>query len=259
MRNKVIAGNWKMNHSPIDTRNFFGKFNDLVKENNHEIILCVPYIDVAAALESTENTNIKIGTQNLNHEVAGALTGDVSVKMLEDIGIKYSVIGHSERRQYHNETDDFVNLKIKAAFDHDIVPILCVGETLYERELGIAKEKIIIQIRKDLEGLPANFARKIIIAYEPIWAIGTGKTASKEDANEACKLIREEIRKMYGNDVAEEVRVLYGGSVKPTNAQELFGMSDIDGGLVGGASLEPDSFAQIANFDKFSMNIGEMI
>ena len=259
MRNKVIAGNWKMNHSPIDTRRFFERFNDLVKDNIHEIILCVPYIDVGAALESTHDTNIKIGTQNLNHEVSGALTGDVSVKMLEDIGIKYSIIGHSERRQFHHETDDFVNLKIKAAFDHDIIPILCVGETLYERELGIAKEKIIIQIRKDLENLTANFARRIIIAYEPIWAIGTGKTASKEDANEACKLIRDELRKMYGDEVAEEVRILYGGSVKPTNAQELFGMSDIDGGLVGGASLEPDAFAQIANYDRFNMNIGEMI
>lgn len=250
MRNKVIAGNWKMNHSPIDTRNFFERFNGLVTDSNNEIILCVPYIDVAAALESTNNTNVKIGTQNLNHEVSGALTGDVSVKMLEDIGIKYSIIGHSERRQFHHETDDFVNLKIKAAFDHDIIPILCVGETLYERELGIAKEKIIIQIRKDLENLPANFAKQMIIAYEPIWAIGTGKTASKEDANDACKLIREEIKKMYGAEIADEIRILYGGSVKPTNAVELFGMPDIDGGLVGGASLEPDSFAKIVNFDK---------
>ena len=205
---------------------------------------------MAAALESTVNTNIKIGTQNLNHAVSGALTGDVSVKMLEDIGIKYSIIGHSERRQYHHETDDFVNLKIKSAFDHEIVPILCVGETLYERELGIAKEKIIIQIRKDLEGLPAKFAEQMIIAYEPIWAIGTGKTASTEDANEACKLIRDEIRKMYNDDVAEKIRILYGGSVKPTNAQELFDLEDIDGGLVGGASLTPKDFADIVNFDK---------
>ncbi len=250
MRKKVIAGNWKMNHSPKDTRNYFAEFNDLVKDSEHEIILCVPYIDVAAALESTHDTNIKIGTQNLNHQVAGALTGDVSVKMLEDIGIKYSIIGHSERRQFHHETDDYVNLKIKSAFDHEIVPILCVGETLYERELGIAKEKIIIQIRKDLEGLPAKFAEQMIIAYEPIWAIGTGKTASTEDANEACKLIRDEIRKMYNDDVADKIRILYGGSVKPTNAQELFNLEDIDGGLVGGASLTPKDFADIVNFDK---------
>ena len=250
MRNKVIAGNWKMNHSPIDTRNFFERFNGLVEDSKNEIIICVPYIDVAAALESVTNTNIKIGAQNLNHEVAGALTGDVSVKMLSDIGVKYSVIGHSERRQFHHETDDFVNLKIKAAFDHDIVPILCVGETLHEREIGIAKEKIIIQIRQDLEGILPQFAKRIIIAYEPIWAIGTGKTASKEDANEACSLIREEIKKMYGQDIADEVRILYGGSVKPANAKELFAMSDIDGGLVGGASLKPDDFAEIVNYDK---------
>ena len=247
MRKMVIAGNWKMNHSPIDTRNFFGEFNDLVKDSKNEIILCVPYIDVAAALESTKDTNIKIGTQNLNHEVSGALTGDVSVKMLEDIGIKYSIIGHSERRLYHHETDDFVNLKIKSAFEHDIVPILCVGETLYERELGIAKEKIIIQIRKDLENLPAGYASQMIIAYEPIWAIGTGRTASKEDANDACKLVREEIRKMYGDEVANEIRILYGGSVKPENAKELFAMEDIDGGLVGGASLKPQGFAEIVH------------
>ena len=250
MRNKVIAGNWKMNHSPIDTRNFFERFNGLVEDSKNEIIICVPYIDVAAALESVTNTNIKIGAQNLNHEVAGALTGDVSVKMLSDIGVKYSVIVHSERRQFHHETDDFVNLKIKAAFDHDIVPILCVGETLHEREIGIAKEKIIIQIRQDLEGILPQFAKRIIIAYEPIWAIGTGKTASKEDANEACSLIREEIKKMYGQDTADEVRILYGGSVKPANAKELFAMSDIDGGLVGGASLKPDDFAEIVNYDK---------
>ena len=151
-----------MNHSPIDTRNFFERFNGLVEDSKNEIIICVPYIDVAAALESVTNTNIKIGAQNLNHEVAGALTGDVSVKMLSDIGVKYSVIGHSERRQFHHETDDFVNLKIKAAFDHDIVPIRCVGEPLHEREIGIAKEKIIIQIRQDLEGILPQFAKRII-------------------------------------------------------------------------------------------------
>jgi len=249
LRNKVIAGNWKMNKSPIDTRNYFAEFNDLVKDTEHEVILCVPYIDVGAALESTKGTNIKVGTQNLNHEVSGALTGDVSVKMLEDIGVKYSIIGHSERRLYHHETDDFVNLKIKAAYEHDIIPILCVGETLHERELGIAKEKVIIQIRHAFEGVLRDFVKKAIIAYEPIWAIGTGKTASNEDANEACKLIREEIKKMYGNEIAEEVRVLYGGSVKPENAKELFSMSDIDGGLVGGASLKPEDFAKIVNFE----------
>ncbi len=250
MRKKVIAGNWKMNHSPIDTRRYFEKFNELVKETNNEVILCVPYIDVAAALESTEGTNVKIGAQNLNHEVAGALTGDVSVKMLGDIGVKYSVIGHSERRQFHHETDDFINLKIKAAFDYGITPILCVGENLFEREKGIARYKICTQIVIDLDGVAPELVKKMIIAYEPIWAIGTGKTASAEDAEEACKWIRDEIRTYYGDEVAEEITIQYGGSVKPTNAKELFSMPDIDGGLVGGASLEPATFADIVNFDK---------
>ncbi len=180
----------------------------------------------------------------------GLLLGDVSCKMLEDIGIKYSIIGHSERRQYHNETDDFINLKIKAAFEHNITPILCVGESLLEREKGIAKYKICTQVVMDLDGLTKEQAKNVVIAYEPIWAIGTGKTASKEDANEACKWIREEIRSLYGDEVANEIAILYGGSVKPANAKELFTMSDIDGGLVGGASLKPDDFAMIVNYDK---------
>ncbi|MBQ9267481.1 MAG: triose-phosphate isomerase [Clostridia bacterium] len=250
MRRKVIAGNWKMYHNPAETKEFFEKFTELVKDTPNEVIICVPYIDVAAALESTAGTNIKIGTQNLNHEEAGALTGDVSCKMLQDIGIKYSIIGHSERRQYHHETDDFINLKIKAAFAHDIVPILCVGESLLEREKGIAKYKICTQIVMDFDGLTAEQAKKVVIAYEPIWAIGTGKTASAEDANEACKWIREEIRSLYGDEVADAIIIQYGGSVKPTNAKELFSMSDIDGGLVGGASLKPEDFAEIVNFER---------
>ena len=250
MRKFVIAGNWKMNHSPIDTRKYFEVFNDLVKDTKNEVVLCVPYIDVAAALESTANTNIKIGAQNLNHEVKGALTGDVSVKMLSDIGVKYSVIGHSERRQFHHETDDFINLKLKAAFDYDITPILCVGENLFEREKGIARYKICTQLVVDLDGIAPDRVKDIIIAYEPIWAIGTGKTASKDDAEEACKWIRDEIRAYYGDEIADEIRILYGGSVKPNNAKELFSAEDIDGGLVGGASLEPETFAQIVNYDK---------
>lgn len=248
MRKKVIAGNWKMNHNPAETKEFFDTFKEMVKDSEHEIILCVPYIDVPAALEATKGTNIKIGTQNLNHEESGALTGDVSCKMLEDMGIQYSIIGHSERRQYHHETDEFINLKLKAAFSHNITPILCVGETLKEREAGIAKYKILMQIVLDLDGLSPEQVRKMVIAYEPIWAIGTGKTATKEDANEVCTWIRDEVRMLYGDDVADEVIIQYGGSVKPANAKELFEMSDIDGGLVGGASLKPDEFAQIVNY-----------
>jgi triosephosphate isomerase len=201
-------------------------------------------------MQATKGTNIKIGAQNLNHEKAGALTGDISCKMLEDIGVRYSIIGHSERRQYHNETDDFINLKIKAAFEHNIVPILCVGESLLEREKGIAKYKICTQIVMDLDGLTSEQARRVVVAYEPIWAIGTGKTASSEDANEACKWIREEVKSLYGEEVSNEISILYGGSVKPANAKELFTMSDIDGGLVGGASLKPEDFSQIVNYDK---------
>ncbi|MBQ9280399.1 MAG: triose-phosphate isomerase [Clostridia bacterium] len=248
MRRKVIAGNWKMNHNPVETREFFEVFKGLVKDSENEIILCVPYIDVAAALEATAGTNIKIGTQNLNHEESGALTGDISCKMLQDIGIQYTIVGHSERRQYHNETDEFVNLKMKAAFAHDIIPILCVGETLKEREAGIAKYKILTQIVLDFDGLTAEQAKNVVIAYEPIWAIGTGKTATAEDANEVCQWIRDEIKTLYGAEVAEEIIIQYGGSVKASNAKELFEMSDIDGGLVGGASLKPDEFAKIVNW-----------
>ncbi len=250
MRKKVIAGNWKMYHSPNDTKEFFKEFNDLVKDTQNEVVICVPYIDVASALDATQGTNIKIGVQNLNHQKDGALTGDVSCKMVEDIGVKYSIIGHSERRQYHHETDDYINLKIKSAFEHHIIPILCVGESLLEREKGITKYKICSQIVLDLDGLTPEQAKNVIIAYEPIWAIGTGRTASSEDANQACKWIREEIGKLYGEEVANEIIIQYGGSVKPANAKELFTMSDIDGGLVGGASLKPQDFAQIVNYDK---------
>ncbi len=250
MRKKIIAGNWKMYHNPTDTMSFFEKFKDMVAGSNHEIVICVPYIDVSAALEATKGTNIKIGAQNLNHEKAGALTGDVSCKMLEDIGVEYSIIGHSERRQYHHETDDFINLKIKAAFDHEIIPILCVGESLLEREKGIAKYKICTQIVMDLDGLTTEQAKQVVVAYEPVWAIGTGKTASAQDAEEACKWIREEIRTLYGDEVADAVAILYGGSVKPENAKAIFNMPNIDGGLVGGASLDPDSFSKIVNWDR---------
>ena len=250
VRKKIIAGNWKMYHNPDDTKAFFAKFNELVKDTENEVVLCVPYIDVSSALEATKDSNVKIGVQNLNHQKDGALTGDISCKMVGDIGVRYSIIGHSERRQYHHETDDFVNLKIKAAFEYGIIPILCVGESLLEREKGIAKYKICTQIVMDLDELTPEQAKKVIIAYEPIWAIGTGRTASAEDANEVCKWIREEVKSLYGEEVSNEIAILYGGSVKPSNAKELFSMSDIDGGLVGGASLKPDDFSQIVNYDK---------
>ena len=249
MRKKIAAGNWKMNKNPGETKAYFQAFNELVKDCDNEIIICTPFIDLATAKEMA-GANIAIGAQNMHFEDKGAFTGEVSGQMLEDMSIKYVIIGHSERREYFNESDESVNKKIKSALRHDITPILCVGETLEERENGKAKEKVVSQIIKDFAEIEATDATKVIIAYEPIWAIGTGKTASSEDANEACKWIRDEIRNIYSEDVADNIEILYGGSVKSSNAKELFEMSDIDGGLVGGASLEPEEFAKIANYNK---------
>lgn len=249
MRKKIAAGNWKMNKNPEETKAYFEAFNELVKDCDNEIIICTPFIDLAVAKECA-GANISVGAQNMHFENKGAYTGEVSGKMLKDINIKHVIIGHSERREYFNETDESVNKKIKAALNHELVPILCVGETLEEREAGKAKEKVVSQIVKDFAEIEAINACKVIIAYEPIWAIGTGKTASSEDANEACKWIRDEIRNIYNDEVADNIEILYGGSVKSSNAKELFEMSDIDGGLVGGASLTPEEFAKIANYNK---------
>ena len=249
MREKIIAGNWKMNKNPEETKEYFRNFNDLVKDCDNKIIICTPFIDLMTA-EEARGANIAIGAQNMHFEEKGAYTGEVSGKMLKDMQIGYAIIGHSERREYFNETDESVNKKIKTALKQELTPILCVGETLEERENGKAKEKVVSQIRKDFSEIEATDATKVIIAYEPIWAIGTGKTASKEDANEACKWIRDEIRSLYQDEVANQMEILYGGSVKSSNAKDLFEMSDIDGGLVGGASLEPEEFAKIANYNK---------
>ena len=250
MRKKVIAGNWKMNMLPNEAIDYINEFAPLVKDTNNEVILCVPYTDLFYALLNVQETNIKIGAQNMHYEEKGAYTGEISPKMLKSIGVEYVIIGHSERRQYYNETDETVNKKIKAAFENGLKPIVCVGETLEEREQGKTKEKITTQTRRALEGLTKEQVSKVIIAYEPIWAIGTGKTATSEDANNSIKEIREEISKIYGKDVSECVIIQYGGSVKSSNAKELFETSDIDGGLVGGASLKPDEFAKIVNYDK---------
>ena len=250
MRKKVIAGNWKMNMLPNEAIDYISEFAPLVKDTNNEVILCVPYTDLFYALLNVQETNIKIGAQNMHYEEKGAYTGEISPKMLKSIGVEYVIIGHSERRQYYNETDETVNKKIKAAFENGLKPIVCVGETLEEREQGKTKEKITTQTRLALEGLTKEQVSKVIIAYEPIWAIGTGKTATSEDANNSIKEIREEITKIYGKDVSECVIIQYGGSVKSSNAKELFTTSDIDGGLVGGASLKPDEFAKIVNYDK---------
>ena len=214
MRKKVIAGNWKMNMLPNEAIDFIDKLAPLVKDTKNEVILCVPYTDLFYALLTAQGTNIKIGAQNMHFEESGAYTGEVSGKMLKSIGVEYVIIGHSERRQYFNETDETVNKKIKAAFANELKPV-----------------------------------QNTIIAYEPIWAIGTGKTATSEQANEAIKSIRDKICQIYGQNVANGVIIQYGGSVKSNNAKELFEMSDIDGGLVGGASLKPDEFAKIVNYE----------
>ena len=248
MRKKVIAGNWKMNKLPNEAMEFISELEPLVKNTENEVVICVPYTDLFYSLMHAQDTNIKIGAQNMNAEEKGAYTGEVSGEMLKAIGVEYVIIGHSERRAYYNETDESVNKKLKKALSLKLKPIVCVGESLEQRENGTAKEIVTTQTKLALEGLSNEDVTKTIIAYEPIWAIGTGKIATKEDANETIKWIREEIENIYGKDVAENVIIQYGGSVKSSNSKELFEMSDIDGGLVGGASLDAQEFAKIINY-----------
>lgn len=250
MRKKVIAGNWKMNLLPNEAMKCIEELIPLVKETENEVVLCVPYTDLFYSLLAAQNTNVKIGAQNMHWEEKGAYTGEVSGPMLKSIGVEYIIIGHSERRQYFAETDETVNKKIKAAFQYGLKPIVCVGETLEQRESGKTLEVIKSQTRLALEGLDKEQVENTIIAYEPIWAIGTGKTATSEDANDTIKEIRKEISNLYGEEVAKKVIIQYGGSVKSSNAGELFTTSDIDGGLVGGASLKAEEFAKIINYDK---------
>ena len=241
MRQKVIAGNWKMNMHPGEAIEFITNLTPLVKDTKNEVILCVPYIDLFYSILTAQGTNIKIGAQNM---------GEISGKMLKAINVEYVIIGHSERRKYFNETDEIVNKKVKSAFKYGLKPIVCVGETLNQREEGRAEEVIKKQVDDVLEGLTNEQVGSLVIAYEPIWAIGTGKAATSEDANNGAKQIRDEISKTYGQETASRVIILYGGSVNETNAKELFEMSDIDGGLVGKASLNPEEFSKITNYDK---------
>lgn len=250
MRKKVIAGNWKMNKLPNEAIDFIDRLTPLLKDTKNEVVVCVPYTDLFYALLTAQGTNIKIGAQNMHFEEKGAYTGEVSAQMLKSIGVEYVIIGHSERRQYFNETDETVNKKVKTAFKHELKPIVCVGETLEQREAGKAEEIITNQTEKALEGLTDEQVQNTIIAYEPIWAIGTGKTATSEDANNAIKAIRDKICQIYGQNVGKSIIIQYGGSVKSANCKELFTTSDIDGGLVGGASLDPEEFAKIINYDK---------
>ena len=250
MRQKVIAGNWKMNMHPGEAIEFITNLTPLVKDTKNEVILCVPYIDLFYSILTAQGTNIKIGAQNMHYEESGAYTGEISGKMLKAINVEYVIIGHSERRKYFNETDEIVNKKVKSAFKYGLKPIVCVGETLEQKEEGKAEEVIQKQVDDVLEGLTNEQVENLIIAYEPIWAIGTGKAATSEDANNGAKQIRNEIAKTYGQETASKVIILYGGSVNETNAKELFEMSDIDGGLVGKASLNPEKFSKIVNYDR---------
>ncbi len=247
MRRKVIAGNWKMNMLPNEAISFIEQFTPLVKDTKNEVILCVPYIDLFYSLLTAQNTNIKIGAQNMHWEEKGAYTGEVSGQMLKAIGVEYVIIGHSERRQYFAETDETVNKKTKAALSNGLNPIICVGETLEQRENGTAEEVITKQTKLALEGISKEQMENVILAYEPIWAIGTGKTATSEDANNSIKAIRNKVEELYGKETADEIIILYGGSVKAENAKELFSTTDIDGGLVGGASLKVDEFSKIVS------------
>ena len=247
MRKKVIAGNWKMNMLPNETINFIEGLSQEIKDVKNEIILCVPYTDLFYALLTAQNTNIKIGAQNMHWKEKGAYTGEISGQMLKSIGVEYVIIGHSERRQYFAETDETVNLKVKSALENNLKPIICVGETLEQREHGETEKIIESQIKLALKDLTKEQIRAIIIAYEPVWAIGTGKTATPEEANNVIKYIRKQIKELYNEEIAENIIIQYGGSVKASNAEELFNMSDIDGALVGGASLNCKEFSEIVH------------
>lgn len=248
MRKPVIAGNWKMNKDIKEATELINGLKDKVKDAKCEVIVCPPFIDLPAVVEAAKGTNIKVGAQNMHFEEQGAFTGEVSPLMLKSLGIEFVIIGHSERRQYFAETDETVNKKVHTAFKHGLIPIMCVGETLEQREQNKTFDIIENQIKKDLKGLEKDQVEKMIIAYEPIWAIGTGKTATSEDANDVIKFIREKVADMFGKDTADKVRIQYGGSVKSSTIKEQMAMSDIDGALVGGASLKVEEFAAIVNF-----------
>lgn len=248
MRKPIIAGNWKMNNTIKEGLNLVKEIKSTSLSNDVEAVVCVPYILLESVKNSIKDTNIKLGAQNMHWEDSGAYTGEISPLMLKEIGIDYCILGHSERREYFNETDDTVNKKLKSALAHGIKPIVCVGETLEEREENKAETKVKNQVVRGFEGIKVDEIKDVVIAYEPIWAIGTGRTASSDDANAMCAFIRETIGVLYGQDAKEIIRIQYGGSVKPGNIRELMGKSDIDGALVGGASLKADDFIKLVNY-----------
>ena len=236
-RRAVIAGNWKMNKNRAEAKALITELLPLVKDADCEVVLCTPYTNLETALALTEGTNVKVGAENCHWAESGAFTGEISAPMLKELGVQYVIIGHSERRQYFGETDETVARRVRAALDSGLEVILCVGETLEQRELGITMELIALQVKSALAGVPAEKLRKCVIAYEPVWAIGTGKTATAEQAAEVCTFIRTTVRHLYGARIARSITIQYGGSMKPANAAELLGQPDIDGGLIGGAAL----------------------
>ncbi len=245
MKNKFIAGNWKMNKTVAETRQFIRELIPLVAGVKNRVALCVPYTDLAAAVEETKGTNIAVGAQNVHWAESGAFTGEISVAMLKEIGVEYVVIGHSERRQYFGETDETVLKRTLAALGGGLKPIVCVGETLAERESGKTRDVLARQISEGLKDVSAADIGNVVIAYEPVWAIGTGKTATNDEANEAIGFIRSLLAEKYGKDAADGVYIQYGGSMNEKNAEALLSMSEIDGGLIGGASLVPQKFEAI--------------
>lgn len=248
MRKPIIAGNWKMHKTVAEGVSFIKEVAPKVAGTDVEVLVCAPFTMLPALVEAAKGTNVKIGAQNMHFEDKGAFTGEVSADMLLDIGVTHAIIGHSERRQFFAETDETVNLKAKKAIAKGLTPVVCCGETLEEREAEKTKEICENQIVKAFDGISADDAQKVVVAYEPIWAIGTGKTASSEDANDVIAFIRTVLAKVYDDAVSEEIRIQYGGSVKPSNIEELMNQTDIDGALVGGASLEADSFVDLVNF-----------
>ena len=248
MRKKIIAGNWKMNYCVNKAENFVMEIKDRINTDEVDVVICPNFVSLDRVSDAIDGTNIKLGAQNVYFEDKGAYTGETSVNMLSAVGVSYCIVGHSERRQYFNETNEIVNKKAKKLLEKDIAPIVCVGETLEERESDKMFEVVEKQVKESLDGIDEqSIKNKVVVAYEPIWAIGTGKTATAEQANEMCKHIRNVISNMYSEEVAQNVRIQYGGSVKPANANEILNMSDIDGALVGGASLTND-FVPIVNY-----------
>lgn len=247
MRKKIIAGNWKMNKNHNEAVELINSLKSGIDTDKSDVVVCVPFVDLMSISEAIKGTNINLGAQNMHFEESGAYTGEIAPSMLKELGVKYVIIGHSERRAYFGETDEIVNKKVKKALEHNIVPILCVGESLEERELDITIELVRIQVKKAFAGISKEDAKKVVIAYEPIWAIGTGKVATKEQAEEVCKEVRKVVAEVYGQEIADVIRIQYGGSVTGDSANELFNMPNIDGGLVGGASLKED-FIKVVNY-----------